>query len=92
MNIRNINKLASDVLEMETEEAKKAGAIGYMAQALVRATMPHRSTNEVSFTRTNGRFTLTIAANPTVGLPWGSLPRLILAWVTTEAVKKEHAN
>lgn len=87
MNTANSNKFLDEVLTIEAEEAMKAGAIGYMAQALVRATMPHRSTTDHVFTRTNGRFTLTLMANPKVGLPWGSIPRLVLAWVTTEAVK-----
>jgi hypothetical protein len=33
------------------------------------------------------RFTLSLLASPKIGLPYGSIPRLLLAWVTTEAVK-----
>jgi hypothetical protein len=39
------------------------------------------------FERTNGAFTLTMMAPPKVGLPYGSVPRLLLAWLVTEAVR-----
>lgn len=39
MNNKNLNKLISEALIIETEEAKEAGAIGYMARALVQATI-----------------------------------------------------
>jgi hypothetical protein len=41
MNKENIDKLVNEVLAIEREEAYQAGAIGYMARALIQATMPH---------------------------------------------------
>lgn len=41
MNKESIDKLVNEVLAMEQEEAYQAGAIGYMARALIQATMPH---------------------------------------------------
>jgi hypothetical protein len=35
----------------------------------------------------NGRFTLYMNAPPSVGLPYGSYPRLALAWLSTESVR-----
>jgi len=43
------------------------------------------NTHEVE--RVNGRFTLYMNAPPSVGLPYGSYPRLVLAWLSTEAVR-----
>jgi len=80
-------KLINESLAIEAEEAKEAGTLGFMARALVQATMPHKDPKEWFFERTNGAFTLTMMAPPKVGLPYGSVPRLLLAWITTEAVR-----
>jgi hypothetical protein len=87
MNVERINALISQALEIETREAREAGALGYMARALTLATMPHRRTAENEFERRNGAFTLTMLAPSRVGLPYGSVPRLLVAWLTTEAVR-----
>jgi len=84
---KNVDKLVSEALAIEAEEAKEAGAIGYMARALVQATLPHRETEGNEFVRTNGAFTLTMLTPSKIGLPYGSMPRLLLAWLSTEAVK-----
>ena len=82
-----ISKLIEQALALEFEGAKAAGALGFMARALVQATMPHSRPEECFFERTNGAFTLTMMAPPKVGLPYGSVPRLLMAWLTTEAVR-----
>jgi hypothetical protein len=79
--------LIQQALAMEAEDAKAAGALGYMARALTLATMPHRRTTDNEFERRNGAFTLTMLAPSRVGLPYGSVPRLLVAWLTTEAVR-----
>jgi hypothetical protein len=87
MSNDRLNALIRDALEIEAREARDAGALGYMARALTLATMPHRRTIENEFERRNGAFTLTMLAPSRVGLPYGSLPRLLVAWLTTEAVR-----
>lgn len=87
---KNIDKLVSEILQMEAEEAKDAGALGYMARALVQATLPHKKMDTNEFKRVNGLFKLTILADSEIGLPYGSIPRLILAWVSTEAVRTQN--
>lgn len=87
MNNKNLNKLISDALAVEARDAKEAGAIGYMARALVQATLPHSKVEGTEFKRRNGAFKLTILADSEVGLPYGSIPRLLIAWMTTEAVR-----
>ncbi len=82
-----LDKLVSDALAIEAEEAKAAGAVGYMARALTLATMPHRKVEGTEFSRTNGAFTLSILSPSSIGLPYGSLPRLLVSWLTTEAVR-----
>lgn len=74
-------------LAIENEDARAAGTIGYMARALTSATMPHRQPKTPYFERVNGNFTLTMMSRPKVGLPYGTIPRLLVAWVCTEAVR-----
>ena len=83
----NVSKLVDEALAIETQAAKEAGALGYMARVLVQATMPHKSVPGTEFKRSNGAFTLTILSPSDVGLPYGTYPRLLLAWLTSEAVK-----
>jgi hypothetical protein len=87
MNTDRANALISQALEIEARDAREAGALGYMARALTLATMPHRRTAENEFERRNGAFTLTMLAPSRVGLPYGSVPRLLVAWLTTETVR-----
>ena len=37
-----IDKLVTESLAIEAESAKDAGTLGYMARAMVQATMPHQ--------------------------------------------------
>ncbi len=89
MNNQYLNQLITEALAIESRDAKEAGALGFMARALVQATLPHSKIETNVFKRQNGSFKLTLLADPDVGLPYGSIPRLLLAWITTEAVKKK---
>ncbi len=77
------------MLAIEQEEALKAGALGFMARAMVQATLPHSKVNGSEFKRSNGLFKLTMLADSDIGLPYGSIPRLLLAWISTEAVRTQ---
>lgn len=90
MKKTNIDKLITEALAIEAEAAKDAGAVGYMARALVQATMPHKKQKETTFLRENGSFSLALMAHPKVGLPYGSIPRLLIAYLTTEAVRTKN--
>ena len=74
-------------LGIEAQDASVAGSLGFLARVLVQATLPHRRLASHEFERTNGNFTLHLHAPPSVGLPYGSYPRLVLAWLNTEAVR-----
>lgn len=76
-------------LEIEAEDAKSAGALGFMARALVIATMPYKDPKTDAFTRINGDFKLRILAGYDGGIPYGIYPRLLMSWVSTEAVRKQ---
>ncbi|PTR05619.1 RepA protein [Nitrosospira sp. Nsp5] len=76
-------------LAIETEDAKSAGTLGYMARALVIATMPYKDPKADVFKRENGNFRLRILAGYEGGIPYGIYPRLLLSWVSTEAVRTQ---
>jgi hypothetical protein len=59
---------------------------------MVQATLPHKKVAGNEFERRNGNYTLTLLAPSKIGLPYGSVPRLLLAWLTTEAVKTQSRN
>ncbi len=84
---KDIDKLVREALALEADTARAAGVTGYMARVLTQAAIPHSRVSESLFRRTNGAVTVTIADVSGIGLPFGSYPRLLLAWITTEAVK-----
>lgn len=87
MNNESINKLIAESLLIEAEAAKEAGKLGFMARALVQATLPHSKIEGNEFERSNGVFNLSMLAPSSIGLPYGNIPRLLVSWLTTEAVK-----
>lgn len=72
---------------IENEDAKSAGSVGFMARALVLATMPYKDPRADVFKRQNGDFSLRIVAGYEGGVPFGIYPRLLMSWVATEAVR-----
>ena len=58
-----------------------------MARLLVQTTLPHSRRTEPFWGRSNGRLHVSVTAHPLLGLPYGRYPRLLLAWITTEAVR-----
>ena len=78
---------AEDLLCLESEDALTAGTLGFMPRILVLTTLPHRRPESHRFERVNGRHRLRLSAPRRVGLPYGSYPRLLLAYLTTEAVR-----
>lgn len=85
----NQDKFIAECVAIEAEAAQEAGMVGYMARVLVQATMPHSKPQGNEYARTNGRLHVSIMAPGDVGLPYGSYPRLLLTWLTTEAVRTQ---
>ena len=91
----NSTTISKDQLEeikepyaLDQETAIQAGVeCGYTIRMFVNATLPHRDPKTYRFERINGNETILITDVAQVGLPYGSIARLILAYLTTEAVK-----
>lgn len=65
----------------------------FLARQLVQTTLPHTDPGEVPvWSRSNGNVTLLVqqgykANGEGVGHPYGTIPRLLMYWMTTEAVR-----
>jgi hypothetical protein len=89
VNKKNLDRLISNALQIEEEAAKEAGALGFIARSLVQATMPHSRPQGNEFTRKNGAYSVTMLSPSSIGLPYGTIPRLLLIWLTTEATRTQ---
>lgn len=87
-----IARIAGDVSTMKADEA---GTLAFISRVLVQAFLPHSNPEKVVWTRKNGDFTLTLKSGfegsdtgePIFfGLPYGTIPRLLLAWLNSEAL------
>ena len=64
--------------------------LGFMGRMMALCSLPRTNPgNRLQYKRVNGPFTLYMIAGGGNKLPYGSLPRLLLAWVCTEAVRTQ---
>ena len=62
--------------------------VGFMARLLALCSLPRTNPGgRLQYKRVNGPYTLYMIAGGGERLPYGNLPRLLLAWVCTEAVR-----
>ena len=79
------------------EDAREVGAVGYAARLWAQLSLPYKDPGDTSlWIRRNG--SLTLRVNPGMtgpkgaeisGYPYGVLPRYILTWMSTEAVRTQ---
>ena len=63
---------------------------GFMARLMMLCSLPRANPGRrLQYKRVNGPYTLIMTAVGKTGLPFGNLPRLLLAWVSTEAVRTQ---
>ena len=64
--------------------------VGFMARLMMLCSFPRTNPgNRLQYVRRNGPYTLVLIAGGLNRLPYGNLPRLLLAWVCTEAVRTQ---
>ena len=64
--------------------------LGFMARMMALCSLPRTNPgNRLQYKRQNGPFTLYMVAGGGNKLPFGNFPRLLLAWVSTEAVRTQ---
>lgn len=76
------------VLSRKDELALKSPSnLAFMPYFFVQTNFPYTEVEGREFVRKNGNLTLSLYS-PT-GLPYGSLPRLVIAFIVTEAIRKK---
>ena len=82
--IRQIDALASLAEDGSPE-------LGFMARLLTLCSLPRTDPgSRLQYKRQNGPYKLAMIAGVDNKLPFGNLPRLLLAWVCTEAVRTQN--
>ena len=79
--------VADQVNQLVTASEEDAD-LGFMARMMALCCLPRTNPgNRTQYVRRNGPYTLVMSTNGLHKLPYGNLPRLLLAWVSTEAVR-----
>lgn len=76
-------------LEIEEKNAAEHGQLGFIATAMIYASLPHSQIDSAVFKRKSGNIALTILNDPDIGLPFGKIPRIITAFLCTEAKRTQ---
>jgi hypothetical protein len=81
--------MANTAAHLYADPAPSNPDIAYLASELVQITLPHSDPGEIPiWTRRNGDQVLSIRpayrAGSFLGYPYGTIPRLLLLWITTE--------
>ena len=64
--------------------------LGFMARLMALCSLPRSNPgNRLQYKRVNGPYKLIMIAGGDNKLPYGNLPRLLMAWVSTEAVRTQ---
>ena len=78
----------ADQVNQLVEASEADPDLGFMARMMALCSLPRTNPgNRLQYKRVNGPFTLYMTATAGNKLPFGNLPRLLLAWVSTKAVK-----
>lgn len=65
--------------------------LAFYARAFVYTSLPHQEAKDNEWSGSNGALNLTLISPRDIGLPYGRYPRLILAYLTTYAVRHRTA-
>ena len=64
--------------------------LGFMARTMALCSLPRSNPRDrLRYVRRNGPYTLVMNAGGLYRLPFGHLPRLLMAWISTEAVRTQ---
>ncbi|MHB1527192.1 MAG: replication protein RepA [Candidatus Dormibacteria bacterium] len=81
--------LVAEAIETEVTEARQAGELAYYARIIAQVGLPYTAQPGNEFIRVNGDLKVSFVAPGGIGLPYGVIPRLLMCWLTTEAVRTQ---
>ena len=80
----------ADQVNQLVEASEADPDLGFMARTMALCSLPRTNPgNRHQYKRVNGPYKLVMIAGADNKLPFGNLPRLLLAWVCTEAVRTQ---
>ena len=80
----------ADQVNQLVSASEAAADLGFMARLLTLCSLPRTNPgNRLQYKRVNGPYTLIMTATGNYKLPFGTLPRLLMAWLSTEAVRTQ---
>ena len=80
----------ADQVDQLVEANETDPDMGFMARLMALCSLPRTNPgNRIRYVRRNGPYRLYMTAGPETKLPFGNFPRLLLAWVSTEAVRTQ---
>jgi len=88
-----LDELIAAQREVAERDVWDAGMVRYAGRCFIQANLPHsiRTIDPYkTFVRRNGKMTLQIKPDARLGMPSGSVPRLILLWIANEVRRTEN--
>lgn len=91
---KSLSRLLDVAVEIKMNPEPSDQDKAFLTRQLVQVTLPHSNPGNVpAWQRRNGNLILAIRSgwnhkkNEAIGYPYGSIPRLLLFWITTEALR-----
>ena len=79
-----------DQVDQLVSASEAAPALGFMARTMALCSLPRTNPgDQLQYKRKNGPYTLIMTATGEYKLPFGNLPRLLMGWVCSEAVRTQ---
>ena len=91
-----IDKIVDVGLLVHEQPKPNNDEMAFLSRVLTQAFLPHSDPKEIMWTRTNGNLTLDVKSGigrgkdgkpKLFGIPYGSIPRILLAYISTEALR-----
>ena len=80
----------ADQVNQLVSASEADAALGFMARLMTLCSLPRTNPGDrLQYKRVNGPYTLIMTATGNYKLPYGNLPRLLMAWLSTEAVRTQ---
>lgn len=86
MNKKTTQYLIDVALDIENNSAYDKGAIGYAPRIMTSMALPMSESSSNEFIKRNGHYKLIIISPSEIGLTYGGVPRLLIIYLTTQAI------